>query len=226
MDFERQQPSHRPEPTPSVPTTPSASNVDYKKSGGRKKKWWMLLLVLLLIAGAAIAGYWWRGEDAKDEAKKAAAAASVLQQQIDQLEKDLTAAKAEHKETSTEASAKAPSQATLDNIEAAVKSGNYAALQGYMASKVTVILAASEGLGERTPTQAIADVKYLDDGTDPWNFDLSAATMENYMDGDYKKYFPEGALVGKSANNYVVSFTFDHEAKISGIFMTSNAALL
>src|SRR3989304_1837308 len=86
-----------------------------------------------------------------------------------------------------------PSQEELDNIEAAVKSGNYAALEQYMASKVTIIIAASEGLGERTVTQAIEDLKYINSGTDPWDCDLPADTIDKYQTGDYKQYFPDGS---------------------------------
>ncbi len=110
----------------------------------------------------------------------------------------------------------------MDNIAAAVKSGNYAALEQQMADKVKVTLAASEGLGDRTPEQAVADMKYLDAGTDPWNFALDAAALKVYQEGEYKAFFTTSAFVGKSANNYVVSFTFDDSANISGIFMGAN----
>lgn len=90
-----------------------------------------------------------------------------------------------------------------------------------MASIIKVIIAAAEGIGDRTPTQAISDLKYVENATDPWDFDLPVATLTAYATGDYTQYFPDGALVGKSADNRVISFTFNSSGKISGIFMSA-----
>ena len=95
-----------------------------------------------------------------------------------------------------------------------------------MAASVNVILAASEAYGPQTPTQAIKDLDYLNSATDPWDFALSSTTLAKYQSGDYKQYFPTTALVGQSANDYVVSFQFDSSGKINGIFMTVSADLL
>lgn len=220
MDFERQPPASRPDTMPNMP--PQAPAEQPKKKGS-KKKWLMWLLMLLLIGGAAYAGYWYADDQAKKDAKQHAVEVASLNAQIDQLNKDLAAAKVVHEATDEPMK---PSEATLENIADAVESGNYAALQQNLAAKVTVTLAASEGLGDRTPAQVVTDMKTLDSCTDPWNFALPTATMEAYMDGDYEKYFPEDAHVGKSANDCVVSFTFNDEAKISGIFITKDADLL
>ena len=191
-----------------------------KNRSGKGKKLLMWLVVLLLIAGAAGGGWYYRDRQAKDDTK-------LKQTEIDSLKTANASLAKDLKEAQGKAeSAAKPSQQDLDNIAAAVKSGNYAALEQLMASKVTVIIAASEGLGERTPAQAIADIKYLDSGTDPWDFALPAATVDGYQAGDYKQYFPDGALAGQSANNYVVSFSFDSSGKVSTIFMVANADLL
>ena len=95
-----------------------------------------------------------------------------------------------------------------------------------MASTIKVIIAASEGIGDRTPVQAINDLKYLDSATDPWDFALNATTLSKYQSGDYKDYFKSTSIVGKSANNYVISFNFDSSGKINGIFMSVNSDLL
>jgi len=68
---------------------------------------------------------------------------------------------------------------------------------------------------ERRPKPLVI-LKYLDNATDPWDFALPAATLAAYQTGGYKQYFPTTALVGKSANKYVVSFQFDSNGKISG----------
>ncbi|MEX0881723.1 MAG: hypothetical protein WDZ34_02525 [Candidatus Saccharimonadales bacterium] len=220
MDF-REPTTHQPqEPMRPVSPLPPAK----AKRGGRGKGFLKLLLVLILIAGAGAGGWYYRDTKAKDDSKILLGEISNLTTRMAALQKELDDAKAAQAAESTTKTK--PSQADLDNIEAAIKSGNTAALEQLMASKVTVILAASEGLGERTPTQAIKDLDYLDSGTDPWNFDLPAATVDGYQAGDYKQYFPDGALVGKSANNYVVSFSFNDSGKISTIFMSNSADLL
>jgi hypothetical protein len=190
------------------------------KRRGRGKRWFMLLLILALIAGAGGGGWYYRDMQAKDEIKAKQTEVDDLQASNSKLQTDLEAARATANESESQAK---PSQKDLDNIEAAVKSGNYAALEQLMQSKITVIIAASEGVGERTPEQAVEDLKYLDGGTDPWNFDLPDATIAGYQSGDYKQYFPAGALVGKSANDYLVSFVFNNAGKVSVIFLANNA---
>lgn len=205
--------AHQPAATVTPAHTP-------KKSKFNGKKLLMWLVLLLVIAGAAYAGYYYRDQQAKDQQKVDQATITALEAKNAKLTKDLAAAKV------TNAVATAPSAEDLANIQAAIESGNTAALEQMMANPVTVILAASEGLGERTPTQAVADLAYLDGGTDPWNFALAAATLSGYQTGGYAKYFPKTALVGKSANNYVVSFSFDNDGNISTIFMANSADLL
>ena len=113
-----------------------------------------------------------------------------------------------------------------ENIHDAISSKNTAALEGYMASSVTVVVAASGKGGAETPAQAVADLDYVSGGTTPWDFNLSAATLATYKAGDYKNYFSATSYAGKSANNYVVSFDFDDCAKIDTVFMTNSADLL
>ena len=187
-----------------------------------------LLVIVVLLAIGAAAGWYWRDTSAKDVQSAKQAEITSLQNKVTKLEKDVADAKVSTSTTSgsSVAQSKSPSASVLENIQASITSGNTAALEGYMASTVTVIIAASEGVGERTPTQAVNDVKYLNNGTDPWDFSLPAATIDGYQAGDYKSYFPNGALIGKSANNYVVSFTFDSAGKISGVFMAADADLL
>ncbi len=193
-----------------------------------KKKWLLTLLILVLIAGGASA-YWWRDNQAKADQTAKQTEISKLENDKAELEskiKELKKQLADEKSKNTEESATTPSAETLQNIQDAITSGNTAALEGYMASTVRVIFAASEGVGDRTPMQTVSDLAYLKSATDPWDFDLAPATLSNYASGDYAQYFPEGALVGKSANGYVISFAFDDTGKISGIFVSSDANLL
>jgi hypothetical protein len=208
------QPSHDAQPFPS-----SAPHLAPKKKSKGKMflKW---LAIVVIIVAAAAGGWYYRDMQAKDDIKAKDAEIAALKANNAKLKSDLE--KATTEETTT-----APSQEDLDNIEAAVKSGNYAALEQLMHDKVTVIIAASEGLGERTPAQAVADLAYINNGTDPWDCDLPAATIDGYQAGDYKQYFPEGSLVCKSANGYVVSFSFDDsDGKIKTIFLTNSEDVL
>jgi hypothetical protein len=208
-----------------MPTEPQGpiiqTNNTKVRRGGRTKMF--LLLVLLLLIAAAAGGYMLRDKSAKSDAQAKQDQITALQQQQAKLNNDLAAAKAANTPATT---AKAPSAATLDNIKAAVISKNYAALEGYMASKVKVVVAASEGQADKTPTEAITSLKYLDSGTSPWDFALASATLSKWQAGTYKQYFPTTALVGKSANNYVTSFQFDENAKISGVFMAASSDML
>lgn len=217
MDMDFREPDRHPasEPAQPVAISPQA------KSGGGGKRWLKFLLVLTLIAAAAAAAYYWRDAEAKDQSKKQSSDITELQQQVSQLQTELSAA-----EESATATQSGPSEDTLKKVQDAVKSGKYTDMQTLLADKVMVIQAASEGMGSRTPAQALSDLKYLDGGTDPWDFALTSTVISGYQDGDYSQYFPVGALVGKSANNYVVSFVFNNSGKVSVIFMANKADIL
>lgn len=112
------------------------------------------------------------------------------------------------------------------NIADAVSSGNYAALEGYMASSVNVILAASEGVGPQTPAEAVTSMDYLNSGADPWQFEPDAATIATWDAGFYTDYFDDNTYVGRAANGMVVVFDFDDCGKINEVFMVANEELL
>ncbi|MBI2008994.1 hypothetical protein HYS84_01110 [Candidatus Saccharibacteria bacterium] len=202
------------------PPKPQGSDKDAKKIAK------MIVLALVMLAFGAAGGYIWRDREANNLDKLRTDEISSLKQKNTNLENDLAEAKKKAAASSSTGESTAPSAAVLDSIKDAIKSGNTAALEGYMAPSVNVILAASEAYGPQTPTQAIKDLEYLNNATDPWDFALASATLAKYQSGDYKQYFPATALVGQSANDYVVSFQFDSSGKISGIFMTVSADLL
>lgn len=193
-----------------------------KRKSKRKKRLVILFIIILIAAGAG--AYYWRDKQAKTEEDKKAAEIAALNDNVKTLEKQLADEKAKREES--EKSVKTQNAKTIESIKLAINSGNTAALQSHMAPKIKVILAASEGMGDRTPAQAVQDLKYIDNAADPWDFALPETTLSSYEEGSYSEYFPEGALVGKSADNYVVSFTFGDNGKISGIFMASDASLL
>lgn len=213
------------EPT-NVPTTPTPKppeQVKVKKPANKKVM--MVLLCLLLVAASGGGAYFWQ----QQEVDKLQKSNQEKSKQVEDLQKQLQDAQAASTSDSASDVAEVvtpPTQDQLDNMQAAIETMNTAALEGYMAASVNVILAASEGLGARTPVQAVGDVDYLSSATDPWDFSLPQATLDDYATGDYKQYFPATAFVGKSANGYVISFTFNNTGDISGIFMSASDDLL
>lgn len=188
----------------------------------------IFLIIIVVILAIGVAGYVYRNNKANDQSKKDQATIARLEQEIKDLKSQINSSKniTANDNSSTKTVVAVPSANVIANIADAIKSGNTAALEGYMASSVLVILAASEGIGAQTPAQAVSDLKYLDSATDPWNFSLDSATLTKYANGDYKTYFKANTLVGKSANNYVVAFNFNEAGKINGIFMAVSADLL
>lgn len=189
----------------------------------------IILLVILLMAGSLFLGYWYRDRKAKEQAEQLNQQITELQTQKQtaednavKIQKELDELKAAKSTTTTNV----PTAAVKENVIASITSGNTAALEGYMANPVKVVIAASGGVGDRTPAQAVSDIVYIKDGTAPWNFNLPAATLAAYRASSYGQYFPTNAIVGKSANNYVISFSFNSAGKISTVFMANNAALI
>lgn len=192
------------------------------------------LLIVILVLAAAGGSYWWRNKTANEAEKKQAATITSLQQTTASLEKQLAEEKDKNAKPAgvpapAPCTAKAPTAAVIENIEASITSGNTAALEGYMAASVNVIIAASEGLGAKTPTQAVASITdFISSDTASWDYDFSlpAPTLSSYAKGSYAQYFPSIAVVGKATNKKVISFSFDCNAKISTVFLASNEDLL
>lgn len=190
------------------------------KGKGVVKKVLVFVLVLLLVAGAAGGAYWWRDSVAMSAEKEQASDIAKYKSTIADLKKELAEAKTvDSSEPCTEV---APKVAVLDNIKASVTSGNTAALAGYMASTVNVILAATEAYGPQTAAQAVESISdFISADSTSWDYDFSLATsvLSGYQSGDYKQYFPDTAVVGKASNKQVISFSFDCDGKIDTVFM-------
>ena len=201
----------------------------------RKNKAVIILVIsLIVVAAAGGAAYWWRDKTANDAINAKDATVTTLQATIASLNEQLAKANSAITDTtnadnSTDAAtAKAPSDSVAANIKASINSGNTAALEGYMADSVDIAYAASEGLTNQTPAQAVSAVTdFIDfNATTTWDFNLSSLVLSSYGQGDYGTYFPSTAIVGKSSDNKVISFSFDSDAKISTVFLSNNEALL
>lgn len=207
------------QPQPLTPVRPS-------KSPGKGLTITFTLVALVLLA--AIGYLLWQWSALNDDKSKLQSDNQTLQSKVDDLTKQLADAKkaAAASKADTQTCDGTITTSLKQNIKDAISSKNTAALEGYMASSVTVVIAASEKGGAETAAKAVADLDYLSSGTMPWDFNLSAATLNAYKAGDYKNYFGTKTYVGKSANGYVVSFDFDDCAKIKTVFMAANEDLL
>lgn len=197
-----------------------------------KKTILLSLLIIILLVAAAGGAWWWRDKSAKATEKQQAANISSLLQTNASLKKQLTA----KTKTATTAPApaqpacasKAPDATTISNIEASITSGNTAALKGYMAASVYVVYVGAMGSGPQTSTQAVDSItSFITPDTTSWdyNFSLSASTLSSYAkSANYGKYFPSNAVVGKAANNQVISFSFDCNGKISAVLLAIDGA--
>jgi len=183
-------------------------------------------------------------KSASDTKTELAGNKTKLQKQVDALNKELTGKSAAATVTPKPSVSATPVSVVLtptpvpcsgravasgslkENIAAAISSKNTAALEGYMATSVNVVVAASEKGGFETPTQAVQDLSYLNAATDPWNFDLSASTMNTWIGGPYKSYISGTSYAGLAKNKYVVSFDFNSCNKINLVFMSVSSDLL
>ncbi len=187
----------------------------------------IILAIIVLIAASLFLGYWYRDKMAKEQAAQLNQQISELQAQKNTAEENAAKLQTELDELkAAKASTATTNATTIKNVEAALTSGNYAALEQYMANPVKVVIAASGGVSNKTPAEAVASMSYVDAGTDPWTTSIVAATLTTWRSGPYKQYFATTAVVAKSANNYVVSVGFNSAGKIDTIFMTNNAELL
>ncbi len=182
----------------------------------------VLLIVLVVVLLAAGAGFYvWQKNANKTPASSTPSSSSS--------KPDTTPKKTTASTPATDKTAcKDPSSSVVENVQASISSGNTAALEGYMASTVKVILAATEGIGDQTPTQAVGDITTFigDPTTTSWDFALPAATITGYKATPYVTYFPTNAVVGKSSTDKVISFSFDCTGKINVVFEAGKSSLL
>ena len=208
-----------PEATPDRPAN------EKKKQSGKQLK--IAMGVLLLVLVGLLIWFWLmcnkKERDLENKNKD-------LQGQVQDLRKELKEAKkksqaANDGETNSEAACPAVSDDLKANIRDAVTSENYAALEGHMTNPITVVYAATEFGGPKTPAEAVSALDYLSNGTAPWDFNLPPATITGYADGDYAQYFPDGAYVGRASDSLVVSFAFECD-QINQIFISIQEEIL
>jgi cytoskeletal protein RodZ len=190
-----------------------------KKKKSKVKPLLSVLLILTVLGGLSYGAYWWQN-DQSQKSKQDKEKIATLQAENAELVKKTEASSDEDSDTT-------PINGTeVKNLVDAIKSKNYAAIEGYLANEVQVVLAASEAGGMKTPKQAVESLDFLKPAKDPWDFELSKDVLNKYKNGDYGQYFPYGSIAGKSSDNYVISFTFDSNGAVNGIFLTNNTDVL
>lgn len=200
----------------------TSKNKDNNQQSARKWLKLIVILVWLIVVGVLI----WLLVVCRQHKNDLEAENQTLRSKVKDLEAKV--AVDDDAEDADDAAACSPTvtDAFKNTIADAVTSRNYAALEGSMADQVTVVYAATEFGGQKTPAEAVSAMDYLNNGTAPWDFDLPEATINGYRAGFYEQYFPANAYVGKSSDDLVVSFGFDDCAKINMIFIAANAETL
>lgn len=109
-------------------------------------------------------------------------------------------------------------------VQAAIEANRPKDLYDYLADPVHVTFAASDFDSDRTPDLAITDLEYVK-GSTGWNWDLDDATLAAFRAGEYRNYFPDDAIIGESAETYVIAFTVTDD-EIERIFVSKSAAIV
>ena len=106
---------------------------------------------------------------------------------------------------------------TQDAIEVNINSKNYQGLALYMTNPLDVVLQATECCGEQTPSEAISQMDYINNGV-PFDFDQELPTIKNL-----KAKNPElsDKFIGISkGKEHMIAFKINSQNKISSIRMS------
>ena len=199
--------------------TNEIENQPKQKSG---KGMIVAVAIVIILAIVAVGGTWYyMNNKAKNDKKAQDAQIQQLQKQLDTLKQGATKTDKPTTTTTTKTVDEVVAQIVKD-----VPAKNYAGLSDYMADTVKVVIAASEYQPSVTKAQAIVDMKYLNGGVSPWDFDPTAAELNSYKTGDYKTYLNSAGIFGVASNGYFVAFTLNGSNQISQIFMAVNVDLI
>ena len=108
---------------------------------------------------------------------------------------------------------------TKAKVQDAVGSNNYQNLASLLGGSVNVIKAGS-GSSMQSVQQAIESLNYLNGSSGAWNWNLTPEQLAQYQQGNNAQYFGNNAIVGQSANGYVVSIIVDDNGQVTTIFMS------
>ena len=220
-----------------APTQEDRQEIKLKKANKRLRMILLWSLHILVIIALSLTIWYLYSQNSTNKAlvDKKSKEIELLDNTINGIEKELAGGSVSTTNCSTDSDVVAddaatttvtPSATTINNIETSITSGNTQALEGYLASSVNVVLAATEAYGVQTPSQAVSDVTSFIKNSNIWVFDLGAATTTPYTQGSYSTYFPDSAIVGKSNDGKVISFSFNSNGEVNVIFMANSENLL
>jgi len=112
------------------------------------------------------------------------------------------------------------SDADVALIEDSIAGGAAGEIVDYLADPVRVSIAASDFDQPRSPELAVTDLAKVGDGSG-WNWQLEPTTLEEFRASRYADRFPVTAIVGESAEGYVVSLKVA-EPIVSEIFISTS----
>src|SRR3990167_289224 len=202
----------------------SSSNKEQKKSQAKEVKAHLfsnstslaffisIVVSLFIIIGLVLLVFSYRSKITHLETDK-----KELQKQVDELKKQVS---------NTSSTLTSPATGITiptslkENVQNAVNTGSYSALQSNLASKVTVVKVGS-GSSTMSSAEAIAALSYLSGATGSWNWDGSSS---QYQSGSYGQYFGDNAIVGTSSDGYVISANVDQNGQIDAILVSSNTS--
>jgi hypothetical protein len=107
--------------------------------------------------------------------------------------------------------------ATIAAIKDVILKKKYPDLAPFMAEKVNVIIYASSCCGDLKKSEAIEQLKYLDQAKAPWDFDQTSAIAQK-LATDVPQYFKD-KTIGISANKYSVAFGLNSKFLIDKIVL-------
>ena len=108
---------------------------------------------------------------------------------------------------------------TKDKVQKSVNGNNYQDLSSILGESVTVITAGT-GSSQQSIQQAIQSLNYLNGSSGGWNWNLTPEQLAQYQQGSNAQYFGSNAVVGQSANGYVVSIIVNDSGQVTTIFMS------
>jgi len=112
-----------------------------------------------------------------------------------------------------------------ENIEAAVSSKNYAALEGYMKNTVIVTLYASECCGQISKAKATGQMSYLSSSQGSWDFSQESSVRNKLIENNPQN-FSSDMIIGISSDKYAVGFKLNSQNEIEKIIIVPSYNLI
>lgn len=186
------------------------------------------LYIFLIIIAVAAATYWWRDKRADEIIRRDEEYASSLRQSIAVLNRELINERLINNSANQAVCGDmsgAPTDSIRNHIKTIINSGNISILPSYLAGNVSIFeveLGLIQNYNPSTAADRVARFTYNNSSYWDYNFSLSSDILTTYRTGQFCKYFPSTALIGRSGDGRVLSFAFDCNNKISVILAATS----